>query len=296
VRYRAVATAAVLLVAAIVAACAGEPPPTLAPTPTREPEPTPLTTTYDLATSVWYEGILISVNRAVAVLDERGGPVTVEVELANSSRDETELEAKIWLVVGDTRVPPTRESTIPPLPAEAEVAATLTYELQGITSVDAATIEIGDAPYHIGIVPLTTAGGTAVTLQPTELAFSGAGTAGELEIDITGGVRRWDLPDWSEELPAESQAITVTYDATFTGGFSGGFAFTDKNVALRLADGTTVRPRTDGHSQSVELIGPGKTKRGLSSRFEIPASVTGTIDFVVLDGDKEDLIPLVIPD
>ena len=54
-------------------------------------------------------------------------------------------------------------------------------------------------------------------------------------------------------------------------------------------------PREDGHSQSIELIGAGRTKRDLFSRFEIPASVRGFISFVVIDGDKEQLIPLAIP-
>jgi hypothetical protein len=287
--------AATLAAAVAVAGCLGDAPPSVAPTPTREPEPTPTTTTYDLATSVWYEGILISVNRAVATLDQRGGPVTVELELANSSVDEMELKATIYLVVGDSRIAPTRESKIPPLPAEAEVAAAMTYELQGISSADAATIEIGDPPDHVGIVPLTPSAGTAVTLQPRVLTLAGEGAAGDLEITLTGGVQRWDLPDWSQELAADRQAITVTYDATFTGGFPGGFPFTGENVALRLPDGTDVAPREDGHSQAIELIGAGRTKRDLFSRFEIPASVRGFISFVVTDGDEEQLIPLAIP-
>lgn len=292
---RAVRAALAVVLSGALAACLGDAPPSAAPTPTREPEPTPITTTYNLATSVWYEGILISVNRAVAVLDQRGGPVTVELELANSSVDETELQATIYLVIGDSRIAPTRESKIPPLPAEAEVAATMTYELQGVTSADAARVEIGDAPQHVAMVPLTAAGGEAVTLQPRTLPLAGQGTAGNLKIVLTGGVQRWDLPDWSQELAADKQAITIDYEATFIGGFSGGFAFTGENVALRLPDGTDVPPRADGHSQSVELIGSNKTKRELFSRFEIPADVHGFVSFVVIDGKKEELIPIAIP-
>jgi len=284
-----------LTLAVALPGCLGDAPPSAVPTPTREPEPTPVTTTYNLATSVWYEGILISVNRAVATLDQRGGPVTVELELANSSVDEVELKATIYLVVGDTRIDPTRDSKVPPLPGEAEVAAVMTYELQGVSTVDDATIEIGDAPDHIGVVPLTPSAGTAVTLQPRVLTLGGEGAAGDLQITLTGGVQRWDLPDWSQELAADRQAITVNYNATFTGGFPGGFPFTGENVALRLPDGTDVAPREDGHSQSIELIGAGRTKRDLFSRFEIPASVRGFISFVVIDGDKEQVIPLAIP-
>jgi hypothetical protein len=292
-RVRAIGALVVLALA--LGGCLGEAAPSVVPTPTEAPEPTPVTTIYNLATSVWYEGVLISVNRAVAILDESGGPVTVELELANSSVDETEVQARIFLVVGDTRIEPTRESKIPLLPGEAEVAAVMTYELQGISSIDDARIEIGEAPAHVGIVPLTSGAGTAVTLQPRILPITGDGSAGDLTIALTGGSQRWDLPDWSEELPADRQVITINYDATFTGGFTGGFAFTGENVALRLPDGTDVAPRTDGHSQSVELIGPGKTKRDLLSRFEIPANVSGFVSFVVKDGDKEHLIPLAIP-
>ena len=48
---------------------------------------------------------------------------------------------------------------------------------------------------------------------------------------------RWDLPDWSQELDASLEALTLTYDVTYTGDFAGGFAFTGDNVALRLPDG-----------------------------------------------------------
>jgi hypothetical protein len=135
-----------------------------------------------------------------------------------------------------------------------------------------------------------------VTLEPRPIALTGSGTADELRVTLTEGLQRWDLPDWSQELPVDRQVILVTFDATFEGGFTGGFPFNAaSNVALRLPDGTTVRPRADGHYRPVELIGAGKTKRNLTTRFEIPASVSGEVSFVVLAGDEEELIPLVIP-
>jgi len=286
-----------LLVAAALAlaGCLGDAPASAAPTPTRVPDPTPVTTSYHVGGTVWYEGVLIHVDDVTSILDARGGPVEVNVRVENPGVDPAELQAKIFLRVDDTLVEPTRESRVPPIPAEGSVSAVMTYELQGVTSVEAAGVQVGGAPEHTAYLPLTAAGGAAVTLEPRELPFAGEGAARDLEIRVRGGLQRWDLPDWSEELPATRQAITVYYDATFTGGFTGGFAFTDENVALRLADGTNVPPRADGHSQSIELIGPGRTKRGLFSRFEIPAGVVGTISLVVKDGPKEHLIPLVIP-
>ena len=290
------ARVAFLAAAAIaLAGCVGDPPATVAPTPTPVPEPTPVTTSYHLDATVWYEGVVIHVDDATSVLDARGGPVDVTIRIDNPNPDDAELQARILLRLGEELIEPTRESRVPPIPGKGTASAVMTFELQGVASVDDAGVQIGEAPEHAGFVPLTPAAGAPVTLEPRELSFSGEGVARDLEIKVTGGLQRWDLPDWSEELHADRQVITVDYDATFNGGFTGGFPFTGENVALRLADGTDVSPRADGHSQSVELIGPGRTKRHLFSRFEIPSDVRGTVSFVVKDGGKERLIPLVIP-
>jgi hypothetical protein len=82
---------------------------------------------------------------------------------------------------------------------------------------------------------------------------------------------------------------------TNNGTFTGGYAFTGGNVALRLPDGTVVETRRDGHSQSIELIGAHQTKRGLSSRFEIPAGTTGKCTLLVRNGESNDTISLTIP-
>lgn len=290
-RRLAVAVAA----AAIVTGCMDAPPSLVPPTPTREPEPTPTVTTYELGASIWYEGIVVHIDRVTATLDARGGPVDVALRLENPGPDIAELQATIFLRVDGVPIEPTRDSRLPPIPAEGAVNSLMTYELQGVTSVDDATVQVGAAPSHLAFAPLTSAGGPAVTLEPQVLLLTAIGTAGDLRITLTGGLQRWDLPDWSQELPADRQAITIDYNATFLGNFPGGFAFTGENVALRLPDGTDVPPRADGHSQSVELIGAGKTKRGLFSRFEIPDSVAGEVWFVLTDGEEEGLIPLVIP-
>jgi hypothetical protein len=284
-------------VAIVVAGCLDDGgPASVAPTPTRVPEPTPTTTVYEVGGTVWYEGLILHIDRVAAVLDARGGPVEVALRVDNPNVDAAEIQATIFLRVGGLLIRPTRESRIPPIPAEGQVSTVMTYELQGETSVDDATVQVGAPPSHVGVVPLTPAGGAAVTLEPRPLALTGTGTAGDLQIMLKEGVQRWDLPDWSQELPIVRQVILVTFDATFEGGFTGGFPFNAAtNVALRLPDGTTVPPRADGHYRPVELIGPGRTKRNLTTRFEIPASVRGEVSFVVLVGDEEELIPLVIP-
>ena len=288
---------AVATIALVVAGCLGDGgPASFAPSPTREPEPTPVTTTYDAVGTVWYEGLVLHVDRVTAVLDARGGPVDVSLTVENPNVDDAELQATILLLVDGTPVRPTRESRIPPIPAEGQVSSVMTYELQGVTSIDTAGVQFGEAPNHTAFLPITAAGGMAVTLEPRPIVVTGTGTVEDLQITLTKGLQRWDLPDWSQELPVDRQVILVTFDATFLGGFAGGFPFNAAtNVLLRLPDGTDVPPRADGHYRPVELIGAGRTKRNLVTRFEIPASVTGGVWFVVTVGDEEQRIPLVIP-
>jgi hypothetical protein len=278
---------AALLAASLitVAACTDEAP-SLAPTPTATPEPTAAVTTYQPDTTVWYEGLTVEIASVTATLDQRGGPVQVLVHLDNPTTEDSSLDGPITLLIGTVRAEPTRESTLPDIPAGATTTATLTYELQGISSIDKAVLEIGSGPLHVARVPLTAAAGSAVVFEPQELAPTGNGTSGTLKLTIHKGELRWDLPDWSQELDASLQALTITYDATYTGDFSGGFAFTGDNVALKLPDGTVVEARRDGHSQSVELIGAKKTKKGLISRFEIPAGLTGTFALLVRNGSS----------
>lgn len=288
---------AIAAVATIAAGCLGDgAPASVAPSPTRQAEPTPVTTTYEVGGTVWYEGLVLHIDRVTAVLDARGGPVEVALRVDNPNPDGAEIQATIFLQVGGVPIRPTRESRIPPIPPEGQVSSVMTYELQGVTSVDDASVQVGGGANHAAFMPLTPGAGPTVTLEPQSLELSGAGTAGDLRITLREGLQRWDLPDWSQELPVDRQVILVTFDATFEGGFTGGFPFNAaSNVALRLPDGTDVPPRADGHYRPVELIASGRTKRNLTTRFEIPASVSGRLSFVVLAGGEEALIPLVIP-
>jgi len=277
-----------------VAAC-DDAAPSIAPTPSPTPEPTAKLTTYQLGTTVWYEGLQIEVVSVTATLDQRGGPVEVLLRMDNPTDQDSSLDGAVTLLVGTVRAEPTRDSQIPEVPAQGSAAATLTYELQGIASIDLAMLEIGAGPLHVARVPMTPFGGTPVVFEPQELALTGSGASGTLKLTIHAGELRWDLPDWSQELDAGLQALTITYDATYSGDFSGGFAFTGDNVALKLPDGTVVEARRDGHSQSVELIGAKKTKKGLSSRFEIPDGLTGQFSLLVRNGtNAQKAIPFTI--
>lgn len=280
---------------AVVALAACDPgAPSAAPTPTRAPEPTPITTRYELRTTAWYAGLVLHFDQATATLDERGGPVTIGLRIDNPGDDAAALNGRIWLVVAGTRIEPTRDSRVPTVPGKGSAGAVLTYELQGIGALDDAVIEVGDEPLHVVRIPLTPAAGNPVVFEPIALELAGAQTAGGVRITLRSGLLRWDLPDWSQELDAGLQVLTLIYDVTYAGDFSGGLAFTGENVALRLPDGTVVDPRKDGHSQSVELIGARKTRKGLFSRFEIPADATGKFALLVRSGSTEKAIEFTI--
>jgi hypothetical protein len=285
---------AILFIAAATAGCLDAPAQSAAPTPTRIPEPTPTITTYQLGTTVWYEGLLVRVDRAVAKLDEHGGQVEVHLRIENESDESTEVNGAIRLLVGEAAVEPTRESRVPTVPANGWVGALMTYDLQEVPSVDDAVVLVGADPLHVARIPLTEAGGAPIVLEPIPLKLSGRGTAGDLRITLRSGLLRWDLPDWSQELPGGLQALTVTYDATYLGDFTGGFAFTRDNVALRLPSGAVIGPRRDGHSQSIELIGAGKTRAGMFSRFEIPTGMTGRFTLFSVNGAVRTGIPFTI--
>ncbi|HEY8238040.1 MAG TPA: hypothetical protein VIF63_01280, partial [Candidatus Limnocylindrales bacterium] len=244
--------------------------------------------------TAWYEGLVIHVDSVIAVLDARGGPVELHLRFDNAQEDPGELDGAIRLHIGETFVDPTRESTVPLVPAKGSAGAVLTYDLQNIASIDEAVIEIGAAPLHIARIPLTPAAGAPALFEPIETVIKGVNTAGSTKITLKRAVLRWDLPDWSQELDAGLAALTITYDVNYAGDFSGGLAFTGESVALRLPDGTVVEHRADGHSQSVELIGPRKTKKGLFSRFEIPADATGEFALLVRSGSTTKAILFTI--
>jgi hypothetical protein len=283
-----------IALALIASACGDSTVPTLGPITTSPPEPTPTVKVYDLGATVWYEGLIIHVDTATATLDERGGPVEVDLRIENPNVDVGQLDGAVQLVLGKTRIAPNEDSAVPLVPPNSSMPAQLTFDVQGATSVDGAVVEIGNAPNHIGRVPLTATAGAVAAFEPQDLALKGTGAAADLKISLTSGGLRWDLPDWSQELDASRAALTLTYDVTYTGSFAGGFAFTGDNVALRLPNGTVVNPRQDGHSQSVELIGAKKTKKDLFSRFEVPSGMSGKFALLVRNGSTTKAIVFTI--
>lgn len=282
------------VLATTLAGCLDANVPSAAPTSRFTPEPTAGTAVYVLGSKVWYAGLVVTIDRVAATLDAHGGPVDVLVGVANPGREPTELSGPVTLLVGGKRIDPTRESHIPTVPAAGSVATVLTFELQAVSSVDDAIIEIGADPQHVARVPITPAAGKLVAYEPIALPLSGSATASNLKLTLKSAAIRWDLPDWFEELDSGLEALTITYDATYSGDFGGGLPFTGDNVALRLPDGTVIGARRDGHSQSVELIGAHKTKKSLSTRFEIPFGLTGSFALLVRNSGTQKAIPFTI--
>ena len=291
---RAHLLASIAAVMTLLAGCLDAPVASVLPTPTRAPEPTATISTYVPDITVWYEGLLLTFVRVVGELDALGGPVTVSVHIENPLEDLGELDGPIRLVIGDTVIDPTRDSVIPTVPAGGSADVVLEYDVQGMSSISAAVVQVGEDPFHLGRVPLTAEGGDAATFEPRALELRGTGTAGNLRATLRKGLLRWDLPDWSEELDASKAALTLTYDVTYIGSFPGGYPFTGDNIKLRLPNGTIVGPRRDGRSQSVELIGRGKTKVNLFTRFDIPSGLYGTYRLIIKDQSAEKGIPFTI--
>jgi hypothetical protein len=284
---------AVVVLALAVAACDSTP--TASPSPTATPQPTPTVTTYQLDTTVWYAGLVMTFGTATATLDERGGTLTLALQLQNPGPDDLTLDSPIRVTVGGAVFEPTRETVLPSIAAGGSGYTTLTFNIVGQTSVDGAVLRVGPADRHQGVVPFGPGGVAAVTLEPVDATLHGTAVAGDLRLVLSHGQLRWDLPDWADELPAATASLTLTYDVTYAGSFSGGTSFTRDNISLRLPNGQTLDPRADGRIQSSVVIGPGKTVKRLSTRFEIPAGLSGTYTLLLGHNGKQGKIRFALP-
>jgi hypothetical protein len=280
------------IVAVVAVACDAEAPspsPTVAPTA----EPTAAVTRYPLNVDVWYAGLQLTFGQATATLDARGGSVEIETTFKNPGPFSAALAAPILLTAGGDTYELRRGTELPEVPSGGTADLTLAFDILGRTSVDDAVIQIGVPANHQALVPLRPETRPLVSLEPLAVEATGSGVAGELTVALQSGILRWDLPDWGAELPLASEALTLTYNVTYTGKFAGGFAFTGANVALQLPDGTLVEPRKDGRSQSIEALDPGATVLA-TTRFEIPAGTRGAFGLLVNDGSGKTTIAFTV--
>ena len=290
-RLRAVVLLAFL--GSAVAACDSGPA-LASPSATAFAESTPVTTVYDLDTTSWYAGLELSFSTATAVFDQYGGTVTIGTGFRNDGPDDQTLDAPVQVVIGSARFDPQHGTVMPDVPAGGTSDVTLTFQIVGQTSVDAATLRVGASDANQVVIPFRHGAVPTVTLQPRSIRVTGTANAADLRLTLRTAVLRWDLPDWSDELPLGQAALTLTYDVTYRGTFSGGLAFTGDAVSLRLPDGSSVGPRRDGHSQSIALLLPGKTQAGLSSRFQVPSGEIGTYVLTLRNGSAKATLKFTI--
>lgn len=291
---RAGRIALVALSGAVLGACSTSP--SLAPSvpSVASPFPTPVTTSVQLDTTAWYAGLIIHLDRAVAVLDEAGGFVAVDLRLENPGADVASLGGPIVLASGEEAVEPVRGTVLPDVDPGSSAGLTVQFNVDAAFSLSGATVRIGRPTEHVVVVPLVGGGEGALTLDPRALVVAGTATAGGLKVAVTGAELRADLPDWGLELPKESLALTLDLTATYVGDFAGGFAFTAANLGLLLPAGSVISTRADGHSQSVAVLEPGTPTAGLVARFEVPAPGDGPYALLVRDGARRAWIKFTI--
>ena len=290
---RSTTTIGVALAIALAGCFGGE---ATAPPATSTPEPvaTPVVSRYRLEVTAWEQGFVLTFHQATATLDAKGGPVTITVTVANPGTDDASLDAPIRLTASGAAFDLVHGTVLPVVVAGGSADVTLEFDVEGRSNIDDGVIRVGRTADHIVQVPFLPGPVDALTLEPRSANAKATVTAGGIRIVLRNVGIRWDLPDWYDELPVSSEAVTLTYDVTYIGTFSGGFAFTAANIGLRLPNGTIVAPRRDGHSQSTALLGPGKTVPSLFSRFEIPSGLTGTFALVARDGSTQQAVKFTI--
>jgi len=303
---RLVSGAAIGLLLVTAAACGGSaaPPVATSQTPVSAADPTDppggaglpsaadstaTVTTVDVAREAWFAGFHLTFGTATAeITARRGGTVEIEATFENTGEDAARLDATIALVSGGKTAREGFNQDIPSVAGEASAKGLFAFDVDDTFSFDDAVLTLGRSSIQQAVVPLKSDATAAVSLEPKTVSVSGSGAAGDLKLQVRGGEIRADRP-WSHGQQKEgSLVLTLNYDASFTSGFAGGFAFTGENVALRLPDGTTVGTIQDGLSQSNELLGPNATKKDLLSRFEISDPAPGSYVLLVRNSGSPD--------
>ena len=264
------------------------------PATNRPVGPSPVVTSFPLGTTVWVSGFVVTVVDATASLDAKGGPVVVRLQIENPGREAAALEAPIRLTASGSAFDPVHGTTLPAVPGFGIADVSIQFEVTGRATIADGVLRIGRTADHQVQVPFGPGPVQQVTLQPFITALKASASSPSFKVALGRAIRRWDLPDWHDELPLGVALLFVEYDITYTGTFTGGASFTPANVALKLPDGRLVAPRADGRSQSILLLRPRKTVQDAFSRFEIPDGMTGKFALVIKDEGKETPVPFTI--
>src|SRR6187431_1921442 len=209
--------------------------------------PTPSTVAVQVGQTIWFAGFKVAFGGATAELTPgRGGSVTIEATFENTGDEDARFDGSLNLASAGENATEGMGMDIPSVPGGQTGKGTLAFDVEDSFTFDDAVLTVGRATNQQAIVPLTAMAGTAVVLEPVEVAVSESGKADDLKIELNTGELRADQPWNHGQMEKGSFVLTVTYDASFVSDFAGGFAFTAENVALTLPDGTTVGTIQDG--------------------------------------------------
>jgi hypothetical protein len=248
-----------------------------------------------LGQEAWFAGFHVTFNDLTITPNGRYADLNIGATFENLGLDEARLDATIALKSGGQPVRESFDMDIPSVPAGDTMDGTFGFSIKGDFTLDDAVLTLGSPAVQQVVVPLSASSGTPVSLEPTSLALTGSGTAGQLELKLDGGDVRADKPQKHGQMESGKLALTVRYSATNHGTGAATFPFTGENVRLRLPDGTEVATISDGRSQSIEGLAAGASASDLMSRFEIDDPAAGQYTLLVKDGDATGEIPITVP-
>ena len=248
-----------------------------------------------LGQEAWFAGFHVTFNDLTITPNGRYANLNIGATFENVGEDDARLDATILLKSGGQPVRESFDMDIPGVPAGDTMDGTFGFSIKDDFNLDDAVLTLGTPAVQQVVVPLSASAGTPVTLEPTTLALSGSGTAGQLELKLDGGDLRADTPDNHGQMEAGKLALTVNYSATNHGTGAATFPFTGDNVRLRLPDGSEIATIHDGRSQSIEGIPASSSASDLMSRFEIDDPAAGQYTLLVKDGDATGEIPITVP-
>ncbi len=210
---------------------------TAAPTDEFEPQ------TFVVDHTVWHSGFKIDVRGGELTRDENAlsGRVThslvLEVSYENLGQFDTFFDAQMAVVAdGDSFVYENfgGDSVGSGLSSKAE----LTFRVEEDFDPSGAQLIIGSGDEARATVPLGPGGGELVALEPIDVAVSGSISMELIDLEITGGDLRYDVPDNYRQVDSGELALTLSFDATSRKG--GNWSIFADNFALIGPDGNAI--------------------------------------------------------
>ncbi len=164
--------------------------------------------------------------------------LTLRGDFANQGAEIATFEPEMAIVAGGVSY--NKRGGDPPrlLPATSALGE-LTFLIPDDLDLQAAHLVIGAPDESQARIPLGS-DGTAIRLQPTELAISGAVAMELVDFTFTGGSLRYDIPDLHRQLDSGKAALTLHFDVTSRHTRDTRISMDD--VALVLPDGSVVAP------------------------------------------------------